>query len=180
MRDRWSMNGFSSESTMNETYNLVKEVMKDQIKSDTRILHLGCGNGELLSRIAGRKGKPVGIDSETKRLEQALLVCPTGMFFRSDIFNPLNFDPNPDVLIFMVERLRDTPERQETMIRQMRKTPKTVLYFHGRRAMSQSIFDMLHEFKVAVDFPSDIFSVKEVACTNESEAALLCPKRALD
>lgn len=171
----WSANGFRTKSMMDEVHEIIFQLLSLKISPVDTILDLGCGNGYLLSLLTKNNGLPIGIDPDSAKLEVAMKLCSWGNFFRSDIFNELIWSSYPRIVLMSAGKFSDTsPLNQKNLLARFIHIPTIIFYSYGKYAEGQSIFDLFH--KANLNFPSLSFEVRDVACTNDSEAVLLCPK----
>lgn len=132
-RGLWTENGFSSLEAMTSSHDALIAALPE-IPKGGRILDLGCGNGALLSRIAGARKD---LELHGVELEQDRVLSAAGRFVEAIVYWGDIFDLNGgwrtshfDVVIFMPGRLEEvSPKKAGELVDWLRTNADSVLLY---------------------------------------------------
>lgn len=125
----WQDNGFSTMNAQREAHEVLLAAVGDLDLAGGAVLDLGCGNGDLVSRIAAKvDATPFGVESDAERAARAQERHPEGLFTPGNLFDA--DIEGADLVVLMPGRLAENPERAAEMARKLQG--KTVLvYVYG-------------------------------------------------
>lgn len=134
----WTQNGFSSAESMRSAHQLLAGGMIDALPQNARVLDLGCGNGELLRRLARHRPDVAiaGVDINSDAIYAASvsfdkLGIPS-KFWNASIETAPWSEWNPTVVLYTPGRLLEMTIENATQIRQqLRRIPLQFVYSYG-------------------------------------------------
>lgn len=86
-------------------------IFQDYVKSNDKVLDIGCGNGRLLDLFEGKRVDYIGIDNSAGQIKEAVKRYPDRIFLQADALD-LPFPDNSFDEVFSVAVLHEIPSSE--------------------------------------------------------------------